>query len=225
MPNDMAGRLKDKEDSYTERKPAGVHDRDIRRTLVAFANSLREDKTAVLFVGISDDGTVHGVTNVDKLQKTIDNICNEQCYPPLSYKTEVLKLGAGKEVLAVEILPDLNLPHFSGQAYVRQGTKSVEASEELFKELLATRNSKAGFILKWKGKIITVTTKHKKLGDPTPLDPRDYLSETRNCEVVECTPFFVRLRDDKYYTEPLNNITITLDEKQSGRLMLIVEPK
>jgi hypothetical protein len=78
----MAERLKDKEDSYTERKPAGAHDRDIRRTLVAFANSLREDKTAVLFIGVSDDGAIQGISNSDKLQKTIDNICKEQCYPP-----------------------------------------------------------------------------------------------------------------------------------------------
>jgi hypothetical protein len=141
----------------------------------------------------------------------------------LSYKTELLKLEENKEVLAVEILPDTNLPHFSGQAYVRQGTKSVEASDELFKELIAARNSKAGYILRWKGKLIPVTTKGKRLGDPTPGD-RSF-SETRNCEIIECTPFFVRLRDDRHYTEPLNNITITLDERAGGRLMLIVEPK
>ena len=52
------------EDNLLERKVEGDL-RDLLKTLVAFANTVRPGHTAVILIGERDDGTVGGVTNPD----------------------------------------------------------------------------------------------------------------------------------------------------------------
>ena len=58
-------RLRDHEDGFTERKQEGAASAsaELRKTLVAFANSVPEGKTAILFIGVSDTGAPLGVKN------------------------------------------------------------------------------------------------------------------------------------------------------------------
>jgi len=53
----LESRITDLEDDFVERKE-GIHGKDeIRKAVVSFANSLLEDQTAGLFIGVSNDGT------------------------------------------------------------------------------------------------------------------------------------------------------------------------
>src|SRR5262249_31530848 len=78
------------------------------------------------------------------------NIANNHCYPPIAYETRVLSLeveGAVREILAVVVPASQKKPHFAGVAYVRQVSQSINASAEVFQELVASQNDKARRIL------------------------------------------------------------------------------
>jgi schlafen family protein len=218
-------RLVSLEDGFTERKLEGVRPAELRRTLVAFANSVPEGRTAVLFIGVADDGKVVGVSNADDFQKKIRRLAQEECYPPIAITSEVVASN-GRNVLAVEVPASSNRPHFAGLAYVRQGSESVQATPELFEQLVASRVTKAGAILRLKGQPITVVALGKELGATKKL--MDSLYRARHeCRVEDCTAQYVRLHDistQRNVTEPWENVTVTYDEERY-RPMLIVEPR
>lgn len=45
--------------------------KDLPKTLVAFANSVRPDHVATILIGERDDRTAAGVTNADNIQKGV----------------------------------------------------------------------------------------------------------------------------------------------------------
>src|SRR5437899_1901836 len=154
MTDDLISRLGD-EDGFVERKTeAATNAQEIRKTLVAFANSVPQGKTAVFYIGVGNDGAVVGVTNTDSLQEKIGEVANRECYPPVEYQAKVLQLD-GRNVLAVLVKASDTRPHFSGPAYVREGSQSKLASDKLYEELISSRNEKAGKILRSKGRLIT----------------------------------------------------------------------
>ncbi len=218
MSKELLERLKNTEDNFTERKLHGVKNDEIRKTIVAFANSVPEGRTAVFYIGVRNDGSIQGVPNPDSLQKTIRKICEKGCYPPIVPRCEVLTIK-DQSILSVVISQSNNRPHFSGPAYVRIGSESVAASDEIFHELITSRLAKPYEILRWKGKQVTVVARDKILGDPEYLPhyvrDLDYY-DAHECEIIGCTPHFVRLRDlatDRYLSEPLENVTLATDEK------------
>lgn len=220
--DELFRRLTDLEDNFTERKLEGANRADLRRTIVAFANSVAEPRSAVLYIGVGNDGRIVGVSNADSLQKMIHEIC-ERGYPPIVPTMEVLSTE-GKSVVAVVVTYSGNRPHFSGPAYVRQGSQSIVASEEIFEELVTGRLGKPREILKWKNKVVTVVVRGKELGSAKILgDPRYHVRH--ECMVMGCTPHYVKLQDigtDKHISEPLDNVKIAWDETKY-RLMLLVE--
>lgn len=217
--DELLDRLKNQEDSFTERKLEGAH-KDYRKTIVAFANSVPEGRTAVLYIGVNNDGEIAGVSNPDSLQKSIHEFCKQDCYPPIDeYSTEVLNRD-GKDVLAVVIFLSKNRPHFSGPAYIRKGSQSIVASQALFDELVATRLSKPHQILKWKNKTVTV-----EITFPIDLAQRLDSPEVRFAAVVEdCNPHFVRIRDtrgDREISKSLDDVKLEWDSS-NNRLKLIL---
>ncbi len=71
---ELLARLRQPEDNFTERKSEGAASRaELRKTLVAFANSVPEGRTAVLYIGVDDDGTPMGVSNPDGATTTGDS--------------------------------------------------------------------------------------------------------------------------------------------------------
>ncbi len=113
---DLLDRLRDHEDSFVERKLEGA---DLKRTIVAFANSLPTGREAVIYVGVGDDGQIRGVSNPDSLQKKLRRICVEGCYPSVQFTTEILRVE-NTAILAVVIPPSSDKPHFAGPAYIRR---------------------------------------------------------------------------------------------------------
>ena len=58
---ELIARLHDEEDNYVERKLAGAANaEEIRKTVVAFANSTPVEREALLFIGVADGGRVDG---------------------------------------------------------------------------------------------------------------------------------------------------------------------
>ena len=225
----LTQRLLYKEDGFTERKPESAGKADFKKTLVAFANSVPEDMTAILYIGVADTGELLGVSNPDSLQKTIREICEKDCYPPIKFQSQVIN-SEGKNILAVIIPFSSNRPHFAGPAYIRRGSESVVASEEIFQQLIDCRTSKVAKILQWRGKIVTVEAHGKPLGStkyPTDRRYRGGIHERHECEILECNTHYVRMKDIssvRQLSEPLSNVELNYD-KERYRLMLIVSPK
>lgn len=126
-PHALLERLNNHEDGFTERKTEAARSSEFRRTLVAFANSVSEGQTAVLFIGVADDGRVIGVANPDSLQKKLGEIAAKDCYPPVKCQSQVLTVD-GKSVVAILVETSMERPHFAGPAFVRRGSESVVAS-------------------------------------------------------------------------------------------------
>lgn len=219
----LIARLRNHEDGLVERKPEGVNASEIRQAIVAFANGAPVGGSGVLFIGVQNDGTIQGVENPDKLQKTVREQCERVCYPPVAFASEVLNCN-GKAVLAVVVPRSENRPHFSGPAFVRRGSESVAASPELFEELIVSRNDKVDAILRMRGSQITVICVQHKLGSTEHIVDKRYRTRSE-CVVQSCNAHTVRMRDigsDRLITEPLDLVTVSHDEELQ-RPMLVVK--
>jgi hypothetical protein len=215
---DLVLRLRDVEDGFTERKTESASPFDFRRTLVAFANSVPVDKTAILFIGVSDDGTAVGVTNPDSLQRKIRELAEKDCYPPISHQVRVFE-REGKSIVAVLVNASSERPHFSGPAFVRVGSESVAASPQVYEELVASRNSKAGQILRNKENLITLKQiLIDRWGRHVP-------KWTIECRVERCDANVVHLYDigsGRHFSEPLEKIRINFDDSNRRMMLEIV---
>jgi hypothetical protein len=221
-PEQLLALLRNPEDGFTERKPEGAKRDEIRRTLVAFANSVPEDRTAVLFVGLHDGGAVLGVKATDSEQKRIREIAERHCYPPIPISSEVLSVE-GTNVLAVQVHHSRKRPHFAGPAYVRRGSESVAASDELYEDLINSRTDKCRSILRWKGLIITVLSEQHVLGKSKYIADVHQRDESE-CRVVACDSHTLTLEvinSSRQATEPLDRVSISFDDSRR-RPMLVV---
>jgi hypothetical protein len=161
------------------------------------------------------------VSNPDQLQKTVREVCEQDCYPPIIFSTEVLPVD-GKFVVAVVIPPSIDKPHFSGPAFVRKGSESVTASREMFEELIISRTDKCAAILRNKGKVVTVITQQHHLGETKVITGNS--RERYDCRIESCDAHVLHLVDigtDRQISEPLQNVTVSYDNKRY-RLMLII---
>src|SRR5271170_4263010 len=187
------------EDNFVERKPQSVKGHELRQTLVAFSNSLSEPETAVLFIGVDDKtGAVLGVDDPEKVQRRVGE-AGEECYPAIRPAMSVLDLD-GKRVVAVEIAHSKDKPHFAGPAYIRSGSRSVKASDSLYRDLLTSHCTPAGELLKCKGKYVTVRTVNKRLGNHYP-EWEPGVDREGMAPVVSVDPFSVTFHFTQYCDE------------------------
>ncbi len=154
--DDILARLTAVEHGTVERKTAS-DSRDWVKAAVALSNTLENDEPGVLFVGVRDKGQIEADDNqnFEKLQKRVsDELSN--IYPPI-YPLILVRQSEGRKFLAIIIYGSPNRPHFAGKAYRRDGTKTVDASEQHIEQFIARRTSKIAEMLKWKGKNVTLT--------------------------------------------------------------------
>lgn len=218
----LVTRLMNHEDSFVERKPAGVNASEIRQTIVAFANGVPPDNSGVLFIGVQNDGKIQGIKNPDKLQKTVREQCERVCYPAIIFTSEVLTYD-GNAILAVVVPHSKNRPHFSGPAFVRRGSESVAASSELFDELIASRNDKVAAVLRMRGSPITVICLQHKLGSTERISDQRYRTRSE-CTIQSCNTHTVRMSDlgsGSNITEPLELVTVSYDEGRYRPMLVI----
>lgn len=209
--DEIQRRLKDHEDHFVERKAEGDH-KDFLKTLVAFANSVPDDQTAILFIGVHDDGTVPGLKNPNSLQKTVSEICERKCYPKIDPQPvmRVLKEGDA-EYLAVVVAPSKNRPHFGGPAWARAGSKTIVASDRLFQELVDSRTSKVHEILKCRGKVVRVTWVFRNQPRSMPISEAMNYPAPCDCIMEGCNSHYVELMKlgfDYHFSEPLQNVLL-----------------
>ncbi len=222
--DELLHRIRDLEDSLIERRPAGVNNRELRRTLTAFANAVPHGRYAVLYIGVRDDGSPQGVENPESVQQNVRLVCEGECYPAVRFSSEILMVD-GKAVVAVVIPFNDNRPYFAGRAYIRKGSSSVDASDDMFTMLVAQRLTKCRPILEHLGQLITVVVRGKQLGSTKPLGDK-YYRATHDCRIVACEPHFVRLYDittHSYSSEPMENVRVMWDEDKNRLLLLIEE--
>ena len=146
--------MKNVEDHFVERKTLGDKS-DWLKTAVAFANSTPQGSRSILYIAVTDKGEIEEHNdNLDTLQKKFRKEIGK-AYPRIEYQAVAIEEN-GRQALAIIFPPSKNRPHFSGKAFIRVGSESIDASEEHFNELVARRNSKASKILDYKGKYVTV---------------------------------------------------------------------
>lgn len=141
------------EDNLLERKLESDL-KDLPKTLVAFSNSVKPGHVATILIGERNDASVQGVTNPDEIQKTIRKE-SEKIFPDILWKSEVYQ-KEGKHCVRVEIEFSGDTPHFAGPAWVRRGSETLKASDEVFQRLIEIRLEKVRELAKWEGKRITV---------------------------------------------------------------------
>jgi hypothetical protein len=208
---ELLARLQNFEDHFVERKTSGDKKKDWLKTAVAFANSAPNGYQCVLYIGVKDSGEIETPqVNLDTLQKTFNQEM-KNVYPPVPYLTKIVN-DEGRQALAVIVFGSERRPHFSGLAYVRKGSESIDASEQQFEELIAQRNSKAARILQWKGKRVVV---REVPGTQWP----------EKTVVLDCDQFYVTVQKnaDTPHSFPLRRVEINFDNSTKA-LQLDIRP-
>lgn len=207
------------EDHLTEKKSEGDL-KDLLKTVVTFANSVRPGHVAQILIGELDDGTIQGVRDPDQTQRKIRQIC-EKPYPPVLWSVKPYT-KEGKVCLRVEIEYSGDTPHFGGAAWVRRGSESLPASAEMFQKLIMLRTSKARELYKWLDKEVTVTWIKKD-------DFREVAKANnhfRTSKLVGLTAFYVtfeNLDGTARHSEPVTALTLSWDDAKD-RIRIFVTP-
>lgn len=219
-PNDLLARLNAQEDSFIERKSQRIKPQDIRKAVTAFANSLPEGLHGIIYIGIGDKGAIEGCDNPDALQKRVRE-AGDECYPPIAPQCVALKVE-GKDVLAVVVSASRDKPHFTGPAYVRQGSESVKASKRLFDEMVDARHSTVAAIMRLMNLPITAFGLGHRLGH---LDRvQGNYRESAECKVTACdahTVTLLRLSDSWMFYEAVSRIELSVDGKMKRPALIV----
>lgn len=209
------------EDALLERKVES-DTKDLLKTFVAFANSVRPNHIAVVLIGEDDDGTPQGVTNPDAMQKRVRGEC-EKIYPPIPWRSKVYE-RAGKYCLRVEIEYDGDTPHFGGPAWVRRGSETIKASGEAFQRLIDLRSSTVRELMKYVGKDVFVE------GDLSGLEFRERALAghpkwpgTRRTTLILVNAFWATFKMDngKEVSEPIGKLTLSWHDDAKTLKVLI----
>jgi hypothetical protein len=217
------------EDALLERKVESDL-KDLLKTVVAFANSVRPGHTAVILIGEKDDGSAQGVTNPDNIQKTVRETC-EKVYPDIVWSSMVYE-KEGKFCVRVEIQNCGNTPHFGGPAWVRRGSSTIRASEETFQNLIDIRSDPVFELAKWINKKITI---HMDFAE-FPIESRQGIirwPEEKEVVLRSVNRYWITVEDPLWLiqpgnpatqmvSEPIEKLILTYDNKNQ-RLKVLVK--
>jgi predicted HTH transcriptional regulator len=214
--SDLLRLLHSAEHTFVERKTVG-DTRDIAKTVVAFANTLPYDQEGVLFVGATDAGEIEAhSSSLDEIQRKLSEKA-KSIYPDVYFTTKTVQEG-GKECLAVMVPGSPSRPHFAGQLFVRDGSRTVIANTERYESMLAARIAKTYELQKWEGKPVTVRTLTRQSGIAY------MINETKQQgHLVAANQFYLTLdMGNRKVSHPLNKVEISYDHG-AQRLELQVE--
>lgn len=112
---------------HLEFKEESVSNDSLKKTIVCFANS---DGGKIL-IGISDDGTILGVTNPDRKMQDIENIAYNNCEPPITILQETATLD-NKTIIIVNVPKGAQRPYRTndGRHFIRSSNTCRDASRE-----------------------------------------------------------------------------------------------
>ena len=121
--------IKKGEDSFTEFKEEMAHQDNLAAEIVAFANT----EGGNLIIGVSDDGEILGVTDLDKEMQRIDNICSNNCEPTV-YTTIEKFIIDDRKIMIVKIPKGPQRPYRTNRGihYIRTASgKRIASPGEL----------------------------------------------------------------------------------------------
>lgn len=121
--------IKKGEDSFTEFKQEMKHQDKLAASIVAFANT----EGGNLIIGVSDDGEILGVTDLDKEMQRIDNICANNCEPTVYITIEKFIID-DKKLMIVKIPKGPQRPYRTNRGihYIRTASgKRIASPGEL----------------------------------------------------------------------------------------------
>lgn len=212
------------EDNLLERKVESDL-KDLQKTLVAFANSVRPGHIAVLLVGETNDGFLQGLKNPDNIQNRVRECC-ENIYPEIQWRSQIYEKD-GRYGVRVEIEYSGETPHFGAPAWIRRGASTIKASDEVFQRLIEYRLSKVRELAKWRGKTVIV---EPDLGLPRDDRAVSYIVHPRltpkphEAILLEVNSFWVTFRlneKNDEMSEPLEKVALSW---QTDRLKLLIKP-
>ena len=113
---------------------------DICKEVIAFANT----KGGTLYIGVSNDGSVVGVENADRVTLQLNNMIRDSIKPDVTmfvhYDTQRI---ADKDIVAVTIQKGTDRPYYLSSkglkpsgVYVRNGTSSDPASDTAIRKMI-----------------------------------------------------------------------------------------
>jgi hypothetical protein len=193
--------------------------KDIKRTAVAFANSVTPGHTARILIGESNDGRTTGIENPDEQQRKVRSEL-EKIYPPIVWRQRLYE-KEGKTCIEIEIEHSSNTPHFGDAAWVRKGSETIKATEEVFQWLIDTRSSKVRELGKWLGRDVIVSW---SAGQHAVAGPNWTRIE---CRLVGISTFFAtfkRKADNRERSEPISWLELSWDDNQK-QLRIFVNPE
>ena len=135
--NEIAQVVQNGETMYAEFKSAAARPDSLAMAFISFLNA----EGGVLWLGIEDDGTVSGVTDVDAARQRIDQVLGNNVTPRAAAFVEQVDVG-GKQVLKITLPRGLDRPYYTqrGQCYVRQNSgKRLASREEIRRMYMAVR--------------------------------------------------------------------------------------
>jgi integrase len=228
QPASLKARIANLEDGLTERKQGIQSNDEIRKAVVSFANSVPEGRTAVLFIGVANDGAVVGLTveEAEKVQQRVRRVCEEDCYPAIAIRlAESIEID-GKYVVGFEFGPSPNRPHFAGHAFVRVGSESIKASASKLDELIASKNTKAGRLLAAKEKyehLTLILPAGARIAAGHPLARRrDLECIVQHCEAQHAV--FYDIADRSTLSLPLDWLSFSWDTARNRLLLEYTRP-
>ena len=126
------------ETMYAEFKSAAARPESLATAFISFLNA----EGGVLWLGIEDDGTVSGVTDVDAARQRVDQILANNVTPRATAFVEQVEVER-KRLLKITLPRGLDRPYYTqrGQCYVRQNSgKRLASREEIRRMYMAVRS-------------------------------------------------------------------------------------
>lgn len=113
---------------------------DVKKEIIAFANS----NGGTLYIGVSDNGDVIGVSNTDETIQQIANMVRDSIKPDITMFLHYKAItDREKQIVSIEIQQGTNKPYYLAKkglrpegVYVRQGTSSVPASDAAIRRMI-----------------------------------------------------------------------------------------
>ncbi|MFT8309988.1 MAG: RNA-binding domain-containing protein [Sporolactobacillus sp.] len=113
---------------------------DIKKEVIAFANC----QGGILYIGVSDDGTIIGIDDTDGAMLQITNMVRDSIKPDMTmfvhYETREID---GKRIIVVHVQRGTNRPYYLTRkglrpegVYVRQGASAVPATDTAIRQMI-----------------------------------------------------------------------------------------
>jgi len=126
------------ENLHTEFKESLISNQDIAKSIVCFANT----DGGQIIVGVSANGEIVGVDNLDELIRRIEDVAYNKCEPPITIIQETVSVDE-QTVLIINVPKGAQRPYRtgSGLCYIRSTNRCRQASrEELLRLFQATES-------------------------------------------------------------------------------------